>query len=357
MKILLVTDAWRPQVNGVVRTLETIQKKLTERGHWVEVIHPDPEVFNTVPCPKYPEVPLAILPYRQVKAKIEEFDPHAIHVATEGPLGWAARNYCVRHSFPFTTAYHTQFPEYLKSLVGMPLGITYKYVKAFHNKAQRTFTNTPGMHDLLTSKGFKNLKMWTRGVDTELFHPSRRKPMPHKGPILLYVGRVSKEKNLEAFLDLDYPGTKVVVGFGPMWQEYRKKYPKVVFTGAKFGTELAQYFASADAFVFPSRTDTFGLVMLEAMAAGTPVAAYPVTGPIDVIKDPKAGCLHENLRTAIDKALLLNREDCRAYAENFSWDKSVEQFLTYLCPVSYFAVDKSTTLPKAGPLSRPLLKS
>jgi glycosyltransferase involved in cell wall biosynthesis len=345
MRILLVTDAWSPQVNGVVRTLTRVVDELREMGDQVEVISPDQ--FKTLPMPTYPEIKLAVGAYEKVQARFKAFEPQAIHIATEGPLGLAARRICLEWKLPFTTSYHTRFPEYVSARAPIPLAAGYAYMRWFHKPSGRVMVATPTMRDELEKHGFRNLSPWTRGVDTELFQmrpgessaPGWPEPEELKGlprPIFLSVGRVAVEKNIEAFLGLDLPGTKVVVGPGPQKEELEAKYPKAVFTGSKSGADLAAHFACADVFVFPSLTDTFGLVILEAMASGTPVAAYPAPGPIDIIHNSGAGKLAtsatEGLREACLEALTCDRAQVRAFAEKFSWRACAEDFVKNLQP-------------------------
>ena len=338
MRILLATDAWEPQVNGVVRTLTRVVQELRDMGHSVEVIHPDQ--FKTFPLPTYPEIKVAIGVYEPVQERFKAFEPEAIHIATEGPIGLAARRICVEWKLPFTTSYHTRFPEYVSARLPLPLAAGYAYMKWFHKPSGRLMVATPTMRDELTRHGFRNISSWSRGVDTAAFRP-RQSGEPdvmegHARPISLYVGRVAVEKNIEAFLALDLPGSKVVVGDGPQKEELAAKYPGAVFAGAKFGQELAAYYACADVFVFPSLTDTFGLVILEAMAAGTPVAAYPAPGPIDILPGSGAGALAasatEGLREACLDALKLDRAAVRAFAETFSWRACAEDFVRNLQP-------------------------
>jgi glycosyltransferase involved in cell wall biosynthesis len=330
LRILLVTDAWAPQINGVVVTLTNTVKWLERWGHEVQVL--SPEGFRTMPMPTYPEIPLALFPKAKVAKRIQEFDPDAIHIATEGPLGIAARAFCVRHDRAFTTAYHTCFPEYVKPRFGVPLGLTYAWLRRFHARSSAVLVATPAIRDLLEARGFKNIVDWSRGVDTELFRPSEQRFSDLRRPVFLFVGRVAVEKNLPAFLGLDLPGTKVVVGDGPQRKELERRYPDTVFAGARTGADLASYFQRADVFVFPSRTDTFGLVLVEAMACGTPVAAFPVRGPIDVVKDPAAGVLANDLGAAALAALALDRDKVRRYGERFSWEHCSRQFLASLVP-------------------------
>ncbi len=333
MKILIVTDAWYPQVNGVVRTLETVRGELGEMGHDVHVISPDQ--FKTIPCPTYPEIRLALFAKRKMAKMIEALHPVAIHISTEGPLGQAARAYCLKNGIPFSTAYHTRFPEYIHARWRLPLSILYRGMKHFHGKSQSVMVATETLRQELSGWGFKNLHIWSRGVDLDLFRPRPEAsfgdfPKPH----WLFVGRVAVEKNIGHFLDLDLPGTKFVVGDGPQLNELKGKYPNAQFLGKKVGEELATAFAEADVFVFPSKTDTFGLVILEALASGTPVAVFPVQGPADIVRDTKAGAIDADLREAALAALDLKSEDARALAEQYSWRNSANQFLHNLAPFS-----------------------
>jgi glycosyltransferase involved in cell wall biosynthesis len=338
MRILVATDAWEPQVNGVVRTLTRVVSELKAMGHTVEVISPDQ--FKTFPLPTYPEIKVAIGVYEPVQERFKAFEPEAIHIATEGPIGLAARRICVEWKLPFTTSYHTRFPEYVSARLPLPLAAGYAYMKWFHKPSGRLMVATPTMRDELSGHGFRNISAWSRGVDTEAFRPRRDDdPDVFEGlarPIFLYVGRVAVEKNIDAFVALDLPGTKVVVGPGPQKDELAAAHPEVKFTGARSGAELAAHFAGADVFVFPSLTDTFGLVILEAMASGTPVAAYPAPGPIDIIPNSGAGVLAasatEGLREACLDALKLDRRQVRAFAEKFSWRACAEDFVKNLQP-------------------------
>lgn len=331
MKLALVTDAWRPQINGVVTTLSTITERMRARGHRVEIFTPDQ--FRNWPCPTYPEIRLALGSRAVLYRKLEAFDPDAIHIATEGPLGLAARRYCLSKRLPFTTSFHTLFAEYIKVRTGLPLAIGYAFLSWFHNRAERTMAATPGMVERLEKWGFRSPVLWSRGVDTDLFRPSPKDILPSAGPRLMYVGRVAVEKNLEAFLKLDTPGIKYIVGDGPQRKELEGKYPEAVFLGYKQGEELARYVAAADVFVFPSLTDTFGLVMLEALACGVPVAAFPVSGPRDVILSERVGCLNSSLKKAIETALTLNPQDCREYALGYSWSDCAYRFESHLAPI------------------------
>ncbi|MBP7066637.1 glycosyltransferase family 1 protein [Ferrovibrio sp.] len=332
MRILIVSDAWHPQVNGVVRTLTKTVESLSRQGHVIEVVGPGE--FRRMPCPTYPEIELAILPYRALVRRIEAFAPEAIHIATEGPLGLAARRYCTRHNFAFTTAYHTKFPEYVEERAKVPLAWSYAFMRWFHNGSAGMMVATQSLADSLAARGFRNLRTWSRGVDTERFRPRDKALLDLPRPIHLYAGRVVVDKNIEAFLKLDLPGTKLVVGIGPQLEEYRARYPEAVFAGYLENGALAGYFAAADVFVFPSLTDTFGLVLLEALASGVPVAAYPVTGPLDVIgPHPEVGCLHDDLGEAIKGALGKSPQACRDLALRYSWEACSAQFLQNLTPM------------------------
>ncbi|WP_454735060.1 glycosyltransferase family 4 protein [Cupriavidus necator] len=330
MKIMIVTDAWEPQVNGVVRTLKSTRRELEAMGHTVDMI--TPLEFRTVPCPTYPEIRLSLLPSARVQRRIEAFGPDALHIATEGPLGLAARRHAIRRKLPFTTAYHTRFPEYVHARFGIPLTWTYRFLRWFHGPARSVMAPTPVVLDDLHRYGITHGVLWTRGVDLDVFTLQRPNVLNTAHPIFLYVGRVAVEKNVEAFLALDLPGSKWVVGDGPALGALRARYPGVNYLGVLSQPELARVYASADVFVFPSRTDTFGLVLLEALASGLPVAAYPVTGPIDVLGDSPSGVMHEDLREACLEALRIDRATARAHAERFSWRAASEQFLAHLRP-------------------------
>ncbi len=341
--VLIVTDAWHPQINGVVRSLERVSEIMTARG--MEVHFLTPLDFRTVPLPGYGEIRLSITTQGAINRRIESIAPEAIHIATEGPLGYGARNYCLRRNLPFSTSYHTQFPEYLRARVPVPVSWTYPILRRFHAPATHCLVPTKSVAERLTAMGFRNTVIWSRGVDTALFHPARRvetgDEFPYRRPVFLYVGRVAVEKNVEQFLKLDLPGTKLVVGDGPSRRSLTQAYSGVVFAGPKEGEELARYYASADCFVFPSRTDTFGLVLLEALASGTPVAAFPVQGPLDVIADSPAGILDEDLQGAALRALNIPRTTCRDYASRFSWEASAEQFMQHLPEIENFPQLKS----------------
>ena len=327
MNIMIVTDAWEPQVNGVVRTIQATNRALSDMGHEVSMI--TPLSFTTVACPTYPEIRLSLLPYRRLAQMMTDSQPDAIHIATEGPLGMAARRYALKHRLPFTTAYHTRFPEYVKARFAIPLAWTYRFLRWFHDPAQHMLAPTQFVIRDLKQYGFTNVSLWTRGVDTELFYPRNENVLNSTNPIYLYVGRVAVEKNIDAFLQLDLKGSKWVVGEGPELARLKKQYPDVHYLGVLTQDELAQVYSSADVFVFPSLTDTFGLVLLEALACGTPVAAYPVTGPIDVIGDSPAGAMDTDLARACERALSIAPEVARAHAEQFSWRACTQEFLSF----------------------------
>lgn len=333
MKVAIVTDAWHPQTNGVVRTISTTVEHLEKWGHSVEVIGPDQ--YLSVPCPTYPEIRLALTAPGALGRRLDALSPDAIHIATEGPLGLAARRYCMRRDVSFTTAYHTQFPEYLARRTGMSAQRFWRYIRWFHAPSERVMVATDSISEQLGGQGVAHLHRWSRGVDLDCFNPEA--PVPDEiaqlaGPILLYVGRIAVEKNLEAFLACDYPGTKVLVGDGPQRKALEAQFPDAYFLGKKTGSELAGCYAGADVFVFPSRTDTFGLVMIEALACGTPVAAFPVAGPMDIVTDD-VGALSEDICRAIDAARYCDRNACAAYGATFSWEQATRQFLNGLDPI------------------------
>ncbi len=342
-RILIVSDAWAPQMNGVVRTLTAVTAELRAMGHTVEVIGPDR--FRTMPCPTYPEIRLALLPGRRLAGLIEAFQPDALHIATEGPLGLAARAWACRRSLHFTSAYHTRFPEYVAARLGLigrsriTRAMISRFLKWFHAPSQGVMVATASMREELAIRGFVRLRAWPRGVDLSLFHPDLRQAQPDftnlPRPLFAYIGRVAVEKNIAAFLDLDLPGTKLVVGGGPQLRALERAYPGGRFVGPRFGRDLARAFASADVLVFPSLTDTFGLVVIEALASGVPVAAFPVTGPRDILRgvDGVVGVTDPDLRMACMRALTLDRAACRAYAESFTWRASAEAFLANLVPI------------------------
>ena len=327
MRILIATDAWLPQVNGVVRTYQRLEEELSRLSHSVQFVTPNE--FYTVPCPTYPEIRLAILRPKKIREVIRSFKPDVVHIATEGPIGMAARRACRIEKRPFTTAYHTRFPEYIAKRFPIPVRLIYKVVRLFHNKGAGTMVATPSLARELEGRGFINLMPWTRGVDTATFKP-RDCRLFGEALVAIYVGRVAPEKNLEAFLDLEIEAKKVIVGDGPSLQGLRRKYPNAEFVGAKEGEELAKCYSSGDVFVFPSRTDTFGIVLLEALSSGLPVAAYPVTGPIDIIEEGVTGCLSEDLKDAVEGALRLDPVICREKALQFSWERCAEIFIENL---------------------------
>jgi len=336
-RILIVSDAWTPQVNGVVRTLSNIAEEIRAMGKVIEIIGPDR--FNTIPCPSYPEIRLAIFPGRKLARLIDAFAPDALHIATEGPLGLAAQKYARKHGIAFTTAFHTRFAEYLAARTKIPTRITYAWLRRFHGKGSGVMVATQSLRDELAGRGFANVRAWSRGVDLDAFHPDPKENwnLPH--PIFVYVGRVAVEKNLRAFLDLKLPGSKLVVGDGPQRKTLQREYPDTYFAGARFGDALSAAYAGADVFVFPSKTDTFGLVVLEALAAGLPVAAYNVTGPKDILGESElpVGALNDNLQQAALDALKIDRTACRPHAETYSWTACAQRFLDNLVPTRTFA--------------------
>jgi glycosyltransferase involved in cell wall biosynthesis len=343
MRIMLVTDAWDPQVNGVVRTMKRVVAESEAMGHVWEIVHPG-DGFRTVPLPTYPEIKLALFARRAIEERFHAFEPDAIHIATEGTLGMAGRAMCLSLKHPFSTAYHTRFPEYVSARFPVPVAWGYSFVRWFHKYSGRVMVATPSLMEELRGQRFINLVAWSRGVDVDYFHPKKRVEANAPGdpfaglarPIFLNVGRVAVEKNIEAFAELKLPGSKVIVGDGPQLAELHRKYPDVTFLGAKFNDELAIAYASADVFVFPSLTDTFGLVVLEAMASGVPVAAYDATGPRDVIPGSGAGTitpLGGDLAAGTLACLDLDRETARRYAEGFSWRACAEAFVENLQPL------------------------
>ena len=341
MKIALVTDAWQPQVNGVVTTLVELVKELTLAGHSVQVI--EPGQFATRPCPGYAGIDLAISPKRVLTEKLDAFEPDAIHLATEGPLGWAGRAYCLQRKLAFTTAFHTKFPEIVHAAVRVPLSWGYALFRHFHRPSSGVMVPTHSVLRMLEGRGFRNLRAWTHGVDTSLFQ-FRPQPEPCAAmesltrPIALFVGRVSYEKNIEAFLNMDFPGSKVVCGVGPVEAQLKRRHPQVHWLGLLPRDELAKVYGAADLFVFPSHADTFGLVMVEAMATGTPVAAYPVDGPLEVLgrRDAQGrslgGAMHEDLQQACFAALAVSRHEARSRALDFSWPHATALFASFLVP-------------------------
>jgi glycosyltransferase involved in cell wall biosynthesis len=325
MRILIATDAWHPQVNGVVRTLTSLARSASALGAEVDFLTPDG--FPSLAVPTYPGLRVALPKRREIARRIEAASPDAIHIATEGPIGWAVRAYCRRRKLAFTTSYTTRFPEYIAVRSIIPASVSYAVLRHFHAAAAITMIATASLRQELSARGFRKLGTWTRGVDTDLFTPDDPAELDLPRPIFMTVGRVAVEKNLEAFLALDLPGSKVVIGDGPQRAVLERRYPKARFLGEKTGKDLTSHLAAADVFVFPSLTDTFGVVQLEALACGTPVAAFPVTGPLDVIADHPVGALDTDLRSACIRALGISRELCRSFALERSWENSARQFI------------------------------
>ena len=342
MRILIATDAWRPQVNGVVRTLTSLARAAATLGTEIEFLTPDG--FPSMQVPTYPGLRIALPNRGEIARRIEAARPEAIHIATEGPIGWRTRAYCLRHRLSFTTSYTTRFPEYISVRTGIPVSWGYAVVRRFHNAGAITMVATNSLRAELAGRGFTKLGPWTRGVDTKLFNPDTPAELDFPRPIFAVVGRVAVEKNLEALLSLDLPGTKVVIGDGPQRAELERRFPSAKFLGEKTGKDLTDHIAAADVFVFPSLTDTFGVVQLEALACGTPVAAFPVTGPLDVIADHPIGALDHDLRAACLRALTMSRETCRAFALERSWERCAKQFLGNL------SVFKPGLLPRPTPV-------
>lgn len=344
-RITVVTDAWHPQVNGVVRSIERTNAELIAMGAEVTMVTPD--LFRTLPLPSYPEIRVAISTYGRVAREIERGQPSYVHIATEGPLGLKARKWCRRHGMPYTTSYHTRFPEYVAARLPVPESWLYALVRRFHNGGAGCMVATDTLAAELSARGFRNLMRWGRGIDADLFRPrpdeERIFDLPR--PIFINVGRVAVEKNLEAFLALDLPGSKVIVGDGPQRASLERRYPKVHFAGVKVGEDLARAYASADVFVFPSRTDTFGNVLLEALASGLPVAAYPVMGPLDILGDSDAGILDEDLRAACLGALAIDPAAARELALSFSWRRAAMQFLDNIRLANGETLDEAPLVP------------
>ena len=325
MRILIATDAWHPQVNGVVRTLTSLARSASALGAEIDFLTPDG--FPSFGVPTYPGLRIALPNRREIAARIEAVSPDAIHIATEGPIGWAARAYCRRRRLAFTTSYTTRFPEYIAARSIVPATLSYAVLRHFHAAAAMTMVATASLRQELSARGFRKLGNWTRGVDTTLFTPNDPAELDLPRPIFMTVGRIAVEKNLEAFLSLDLPGSKIVISDGPQKAELQRRYPKARFLGEKTGKDLTSHLAAADVFVFPSRTDTFGVVQLEALACGTPVAAFPVTGPLDVIADHPVGALDSDLKSACIRALGASRQTCRSFALERSWENSARQFI------------------------------
>ncbi len=333
-RILIATDAWHPQVNGVVRTLDMTARVLRADGHAVEVI--EPSAFATFPAPFYPEIAVSVPMPGKVYDRVRRFRPDYVHISTEGPIGVAVRHFCMLAGWKFNTSYHTRFPEYLHEYAKVPEALPYAYLKWFHGSSSALKVATPSLEKELISRGFKApIRRWSRGVDLSLFRPQPKIVKPEwPSPVLLYVGRVSKEKGIEDFLALPTAGTKVVVGDGPARADLERRFPEAKFLGFRKGEELAECYAAADVFVFPSKTDTFGIVLIEALACGVPVAAYPVTGPVDIVTDDRCGALDENLGVAVDRALRTgDRAACAAEGRKYTWENCTRQFLSSLVPV------------------------
>ena len=355
MRVIIATDAWHPQVNGVVRTLNSLARSANSLGVDIEFL--SPEGFPTVSAPTYPGLRIALPGWREIARRIDRARPHAIHIATEGPIGHRARSYCTKRGLPFTTSYTTRFPEYISARLPIPERWTYAALRRFHSAASVTMVATPSLMAELRQRGFSNLGIWTRGVDTDLFRPDRVIKLAFPRPIFVYVGRVAIEKNLRAFLSLDLPGTKVVIGGGPQEAELKRRFPEVKFLGLIENETLASHLAAADVFVFPSRTDTFGIVQLEALASGVPIAAFPVPGPKDVIGNNPVGVMSECLHTACLAALHVSREACRAFALNHSWENSARQFIGHLqnvaAPARQTGGDTSASLVREQDSGKP----
>jgi len=351
MRVMIATDAWRPQVNGVVRTLESLASSARSLGIEVEFL--SPAGFWSVAIPTYSSLRLAIPKFSEIVRRIETCKSDSIHIATEGPIGLMVRAYCVKRGLCFTTSYTTRFPEYVSARIAMPESWSYAALRWFHSAASVTMVSTPSLAAELAQRGFKNLGMWTRGVDTRAFTPESPFVFDIPRPIFISAGRIAIEKNLEAFLSLDLPGSKVVIGDGPREAELRSRFPDVHFLGLKEGKMLASCLAGADVFVFPSRTDTFGIVQLEALACGIPVAAFPVTGPNDVIGNHPVGALNDDLRTACLQALNLSRSRCRAYALGYSWENSAQQFISHLKPLHVSRVRETSSRSTAANKAKP----
>ncbi len=328
MRIALISDAWHPQINGVVTTVTNTVAALKRLGHEVELITPDH--FKTYPWPGYPDVGMAFLCGPSLRPILENFKPDAIHLVTEGSIGFAARRYCREFGYRYTTSYLSHFPEYFKLRIGFPMWISEAYLRWFHSESAGVMASTASLETMLRGKGYRRLARWSRGVDAELYRPREKAFIRDATPIFMFTGRVAVEKNIEAFLQLALPGTKYVVGDGPLRKMLAEKYPEVRFVGYRQGENLARYLGAADVFVFPSLTDTFGVAMLEALACGVPVAAFPVNGPRDVIRDGRVGVLNNDLQAAALSALTLDPQDCRRYALDYTWEKCTQQFVDNL---------------------------
>jgi glycosyltransferase involved in cell wall biosynthesis len=339
MKILVATDAWHPQVNGVVRTLTMMAEAASALGAEFDFL--TPESFRTIAMPSYRDLRVALPRRAKIAQAIEASRPDAIHIATEGPIGLVTRRYCIKHGLPFTTSFHTRFPDYVSARAPVPESWVWATLRWFHGASRAVMAATPALAEELQSRGFPNVVLWPRGVDTNLFHP-RDVDLCLPKPVFLCVGRVAVEKNLEAFLSLDLPGTKVIVGDGPARPELEQAYPDAMFLGALEGEALAAVYASADIFVFPSRTDTFGLVLLEALASGLPIAAFPVAGPRDVIGSAPVGVLSEDLREACLSAIEVSRQICVEFAACHSWEASARAFIEHMPLIEARTVDRES---------------
>lgn len=331
-RLTLVTDAWFPQINGVVTTLSNLVIELTNQGIEVDIIQPSE--YKSFPLPTYHEIRCVWRP-KGLENRILSFKPDAIHIATEGSLGWFARRIAIKNELPFTTGYHTRYPEYIRARLPIPITVIYALLRFFHTPAQKTLVPAQSILQDLDVKGFKHLALMTRGVNIDVFNPQQKRDLNYTKPIMLYVGRIAPEKNIESFLKLDMPGSKIIIGEGPELDNLKSRYPKCHFLGAKKGNELAQYYSSADVFVFPSKTDTFGVVNIEAIACGTPVAAYPVTGPKDIITEGLNGSINDNLQTAIQQALVLPKENIHLSIPQFNWPHAAQQYLQNLSPINW----------------------
>jgi glycosyltransferase involved in cell wall biosynthesis len=347
MRIAIVTDAWAPQTNGVVSTLRQTTACLERLGH--ELLLVTPSLFRSIPCPTYPEIRLSLFPYRKLSSLISSFRPDAIHIATEGSLGFAARRYCLRNRLSFTTSYHTQFPQYLRARYPIPTSVSYRALHWFHGAATHCMVSTQTVRNQLAERGFRNLVRWQRGVDTELFKPRAKDFLNLPRPIAAYVGRVAIEKNIDAFLRMPWSGSKIVIGDGPELPRLKAQFPNTTYVGFRFGEDLARHLAAADVFVFPSLTDTFGLVNLEAMACGVPVAAYPVTGPIDVVEDGVTGALDDDLARAALRALAIDPQNCRDRALRSGWESCSREFEANLVPAIGQREKRATPIASTTP--------
>jgi glycosyltransferase involved in cell wall biosynthesis len=349
MKICIVTDAWAPQINGVVKTLENTVRELKLAKHEILII--EPSLFTNIPCPSYSEIRLSLFSYKKISKLLQDFQPDALHVATEGPLGVSARRYAMKHDLNFTSAYHTKFPEYIEARTAIPANWLYPLVRWFHKPSKAVMVSTDTVMQQLAEHGFERLVKWSRGVDLDVFTERKKSHdtcTDITKPIFLYVGRIAVEKNIEAFLKIALPGEKWLVGSGPDLVVLSDKYPEAVFLGAKSHDDLAQIYQQANVFVFPSKTDTFGLVLLEALASGLPVAAYPVAGPIDVLKGCEAAAMRHDLLEACLSALELNPKHAREHAEKFTWKNTTMQFVANLIPFEKYNKPESDCTVKNG---------